>query len=186
MGLATLLSVGKAIREARDVPHRYRTPSQQLVPRFEPVSRERDRKLAMKTEMNKTQARATRPNRAAVPKVENAPLEATADGGCSVAASGQTKPWWALGAWFSLKAWGMKKPAVTGVFRGKYHGPVQQELALEKVKPCRNDLSDADWEVVPPPPSGVKLAFLKHLASGGAAGPREGRPSSRTAPSARI
>jgi len=140
----------------------------------------------MKTEMSKTQERAGRPNRAAVPKVENAPVAATADGGCSAAASDQTRPWWDVGAWFSLKAWGLKKPAATGVFRGKHRGPVQQELDLEKVKPCRNDLSDADWEVIPPPPSGVKMAFLRHLASGGAAGPRQGRPASRTAPTARV
>ena len=43
----------------------------------------------------------------------------------------------------------------------------QQELRLADVKVCKNDLSGADWDVIQPPKSGARLAFIRNLASTG-------------------
>ncbi|MBI5388381.1 MAG: hypothetical protein HZA90_27265 [Verrucomicrobia bacterium] len=63
---------------------------------------------------------------------------------------------------------------------------VQQELRLENVLVCHNDLADADWEMVQPPKSAARLAFIRNLAASGASALRRNRAVSEAAPAGKI
>jgi hypothetical protein len=173
MGLVAFLSVSKSFRLARDLPHRYRRTRQRLLPRFEPVSRAPGCADSMKTEMKSQPERAGRPGlpeagSEAGPRRESRPERAPE----TPSAVRATKPWWSVLSWFSPRRWGLKRPGSTRRAAGSPFTAVQQELALDKVKPCRNDLSDADWELAPPPLGGAKRAFLKNLANSRTSGSR--------------
>jgi hypothetical protein len=187
MGLAVLLSVGKSLRVAKDLPHRYRSSPRRRVPRFEPaVRKHEDGETRMKTEMKNALEKADGEKRTSVAKPvdgQNPPPSGSAGSGSGARLA---RPWWDIGAWLSLERWGLKKPALPRRFAGQAQGPVQQELSLENLKPCRNDLSDADWELAQPPASGAKLAFLRQLANSGKAASKGGKDASRAVSAARI
>jgi hypothetical protein len=181
MGLVALLSVGKSFRLARDLPHRYRRSRQRLLPNFEPVARAPRRADTMKTEMKSQSEKAVRPVSAGTAD------EAAARREPPPAPSGarSIQPWRRVLSWFSPRAWGLKKPGPTRRGTGSPFAPVQQELALDQVKPCRNDLSDADWELAPPG-GGARLAFLKNLATSQTSGSRIASEKARGAVGTRV
>ncbi len=178
MSLGLLLSVSKSFRAARDLPHRYRAAGQGRLPKFEPAARVPTRNETMKT---RTQFKSAEPGRLAGAAAGGSPAPAGgAPGGARSAAR-----WWNPVSWFSLGRW---RSAAKGASPGASRvggGAVQQELALEKVKPCRNDLSDAGWEVAPPLSGGARLTFLKNLAGRAGTGGGRGRQA-RKQPAARV
>jgi hypothetical protein len=117
------------------------------------------------------------------------------DGGGSAAArrapekgGGQAlRRWWQIfQGTLSLRPWGLRRRTPTKSFGGRSRLPVQQELALENVRPCRNDLNDADWELARPPQGGARLAFLRNLATSQTSASRAARAAVRGLPAARV
>ena len=180
MGLAHLLSVSQSFRVAADQPHRFRTARHGGVPRFD-ASAGLNREVPMKTENNAVVEPRVGADEAAAPKARN---EADAE---SHATSSQrpvgrmVKTVSVLRAWFSWERWGLKKRSGVPASGRPARKVVQQELRLEHVKVCRNDLTDADWELAQPPKSGARLAFLRNLASTGASVSPRNRTVSREA-----
>jgi hypothetical protein len=192
MGLVALLSVSKTLRVAKDVPHRYRKTGLRLLPTFGPAERGQSRKSAMKTEL-KRELR----NEPEETTEESRPSAKDATGGTGATPSASrpgaadgarpARRWVNLGRWFSLERWGLRRPAPAKRFGGQSLEPVQQELALGAIKPCRNDLSDADWELAKPQSaSGAKLVFLKSLANGDSPRPRGAQAAASGATADRI
>ena len=176
MGLGRLLNIGKSFRLVKDQSHRYRPQTRQTWPQFETGSRLSKRKTMMKTE---TMTETSSPDQTALNSA-SAVAEGLGNGtgpGRPSAGGAPAKSGWSFRGLFSLERWRAKKPAVRASARALPR-PVQQELSLENLKVCRNDLSDSDWEVVDPPKSGARLAFLKQLASTGTPSARGHRMAS--------
>jgi hypothetical protein len=187
MALASLLSVGRTLRVAKDLPHRYQKAAAGSWPKFGPALRARNDQAPMKTETDNASEKDRPPSPTADSGTKGQqptpPLRPGAgSGGARLAPS-----WWdRLGAWLRPNRAGLKRSSGARAVPGALGEPVQQELALENLKPCRNDLSDADWELAEPPAGGPRLGFLKNLA-GGMAAPAKGEPvASRPTPAARI
>jgi hypothetical protein len=189
-----LLSVSKALRVARDLPHRYRARAQGGVPRFgggmelgRKLSRDEEgerrmrrlRCAEMKTEMKNAVERADGEKGTPGTKCADGPKGPGLRTAGGARGARLARRWWDIGGWFSLERLGLRKRAVSGGGSGPALGPVQQELSLENLKPCRNDLSDADWELAEPPASGAKLAFLRQLASSGQGASKGGKEGPR-------
>ena len=156
MGLMQLLTVGRSLGRISDEPSRYRMAQQSLLPKFGSVNvpEERARGLSEKTnpvfvkmEVKKPQIatatndrknmNAVQPNSQATP----APNAAV------------SRPAFPRGRWSLFKNPFSKTPRPTASA-----APVQSELSLDAVKPIRNDLSDADMEVVRATPRPVDVA----------------------------
>ena len=178
MALGALLSVSGSLRAAQDMSHRYRATRERLVPKFEPAARRRNDQVAMKTEANSPSGEP--PEAGAAPageKTESAALPAP-NGRPAGGPERGVRAWWSVVRRMFSRRKQERRP-------GRSRSLVQQELELAKVKPCRNDLSDADWELGGERPAGARLAFLKNLAaSAGSSGEktrgvRPARPASR-------
>lgn len=173
MGLVRLLTVGRTLRLVKDEPHRFRTPAGRAVPRFEASLRARRRAVIMKTAViaNPKEAGAeVRPGWEEPARTATPGLGATDTVQSRVDQAPRKWSFWGL---FGLPRMGRKtvRPARKQVLKA----PVQQELSLDNLKVCRNDLSDSDWELVEPPKSGARLAFLRQLARTGDPAPRGSR-----------
>lgn len=95
------------------------------------------------------------------------------------------KPWTVLLA--CLERWRAKRRAAGAKTAGRKPArAVQQELLLQNVQVCRNDLSDADWDVVEPPKSGARLAFIRQLASTGTTTSKRNRMAPRAEATGRL
>lgn len=123
-----LLTVGNSLRETKDHPHRYKLTERNLLPKFgakqgapaPQMTVEEQTKKNMKTEM----AEVAPP----------APARSSVSG--------------ALG--FPPGRWTFQRnPFATRAVTVAVRPAVQSELSLDAVKVVRNDLSDADLELVP-------------------------------------
>jgi len=155
MGLSSLLSVSPAVRLATDQPRRYATRKGYGLPRFGTAPQKAMQKQTMNAdahqEPNRREAQtASRAQTAAAPS----PLRPA---GLSPR---QAPRWWNLKAWF-IDRWFGSKNHFAPPARGGARALVQQELSLEHVKPRRNDLSDAGWELAPPTAGRRRSAVLK-------------------------
>ena len=177
MGLALLLTVGKSLRVARDVPHRYRMRRGKSLAGLEPGPQAKLRNQAMKQETDNGGNQSVRIDSIQATEETGAEGAPGVEPAAVVAGeAGSARPWWRIGFRWPLERWGLKRARPTKRFSSNLAGtPVQQELALEKVKPCRNDLSDTDWELAAPPSRGARLAFLKNLAHSGTSGSSSAR-----------
>jgi hypothetical protein len=181
MGLALLLSVGRSLRVAKDLPHRYRAARRGTLPKFEPEGRPQEREQRMKTEMKSEAGKNPEPSLAATQRRTGPDgVTGTPDAG-RVGGARSPQPWRRIVSWFTPQRWGLGAAAPVKRFGGKSAELVQQELALENVRPCRNDLKDADWELAQPPQGGARLAFLRNLAGSKTSGSGAARAEVRGA-----
>jgi len=152
MSLLRLLTTGKSLVGVSDVESRYRVTRERLLPQFGPA---RNPFLnAGKAELAPAEA----------PPPANRGESGAAEGGGSLKAANAEPAAARAGGALRLKAaallsgWKSKfggllprpsskgvKPAIPRFTKA----PVQGELSLDKIKVMRNDLSDADLEVVP-------------------------------------
>ncbi len=178
MGLAHLLSVSQSFRVAADQPHRFRTARHGGLPRFGAPD-QLNREVPMKTENSVIVEPRAEADETVALKAPNA-VDA-AGHGATPPSSGGRLAWLAsiLRARFAWLRWGLKQSAHTTLSCRSAHKSGQQELRLENVKVCRNDLTDADWDLAQPPKSGARLAFLRNLASTRTSGSRRNRMSQR-------
>jgi hypothetical protein len=188
MGLVRLLSASKALCVAADLPHRYRTARPGKLPKFEPPSQEANCGMPMKTEISSRPAETGEPKPAAAAASAARVDPGSAPGQPSVRPSGAR---WAgalsgLRTLFSLRRGGQAQRPSAAAAIGTLPEPVQQELRLDNVRVCRNDLADADWEVVEPPKSGARLAFLRKLAGSKTAPGGRSQAGARAAATPRI
>ena len=162
MSLLRLLTTGRSLVNVRDAETRYRLTSQRLLPQFgsgkNPFS---DREAATPT-----------PAPAMEAKVEAAAPPATGE------KTGRAKALWVraaarmsvwtekLGDRFTRPHAKLAKPAIPHFTKP----PVQGELSLDRVQVMRNDLRDADLEVVPArkkaPPAAVPFEAAQDLTGG--------------------
>ena len=183
MGLGLLLTVSKTFRAARDMPHRYRTSSRARLPIFEGQFGTEHCAAAMKAETENAGKPADEAGAPTMSRTSRGEQPGSGSGAQAAPKQGAARRWWQIASWFSSGRGRQQPPAAARAIRSNERPPVQQELALENLKPCRNDLSDADWELAKQPVSGAKLAFLKNLASGGG-GEGRSRTSRAAAPCA--
>jgi hypothetical protein len=143
MNLLSLLTKGRAFKGLNDTKAAYKLPSGSVLPNF---GGRRD----FSTMPNPGREGSQRVLFEHPPRPEEPPAAAKADDmapmPASVVASAPARSIWrrsADGCWKVLRRW-------TGMGNGfSAHGPtVQAELALEKVRVVRNDLSEDDVEVV--------------------------------------
>ena len=173
MSLMHLLAVGRSIGTIRDQPTRYKMTQQNLLPRFGPAKEEQDSGPAMlERERPRTEnlagkehlkgpvaktgqadaqqeqqptASQTRPEQEMTQQTleqrKNSAERLNGVIGVSGPVRKVASPWmgWSL----------LSNPFRSGPRPGKGPEPVQGELALDMIKPVRNDLSDADLEIIP-------------------------------------
>jgi hypothetical protein len=149
MGLMQLLAVGRSLGKVGDQPSRYKMTQQTLLPRFgsvkapeeqvpvvgsnnqkpaKPVLKQSSPEFAAANDRKKMSAVQLKPQETAVPK--------------AVAA----KPAFPLGRWTLFKNPFSRTPRPM-----PKEAAVQPELSLDMVTPVRNDLTDADLELVQSP-----------------------------------
>jgi hypothetical protein len=141
MSLLRLLTTGKSLVSAQDTESRYRLSTQRLLPQFGPAKNP----FSSKAETDRAPA-------AAIPQGAEAGMTTPKTGTQSLART----------LWFRTVArWSGWMPKLSGLFARRRvvagkpaipqfsKPPVQGELSLDRVKVVRNDLSEADLEVVP-------------------------------------
>ena len=156
MGLMQLLTVGRSLGRISDEPSRYRMAQQSLLPKFGSVNvpEERARGLSEKTnpvfvkmEVKKLEIATTANDRKNMNAVQPSSQVTPAPN------AAVSRPAFPRGRWSLFKNPFSKTPRPT-----VSPAPVQSELSLDAVKPMRNDLSDADMEVVQAAPRRVEPA----------------------------
>ena|ERR1044071_138220 len=164
MSLMKLLSVSRSFVNGGNHSGRYRMVEQGLLPKFAPVGRPIS--LAPKKSPENAQARATGPavefadcphpaaNADAALAFEAAPAPFILPLGAAAGATAKAADPVCVNAvpastnWFRMRKNPFTPRPATTVPAVR---PIQAELSLEGVKPVRNDLSDADLEVVRAP-----------------------------------
>jgi hypothetical protein len=169
MSLVKLLGVSKSFLSGKSRPGRYKMVEQGLLPKFSPVGRPVSLAPRRGTEdfaptdgssAKSEQRTFTSDSADATPAQfslrqaceRRSPFKAAVVESGGVAADPRaavcvnTIP--ASADWFRLR----KKTGSSGA-RREPPGPVQPELALDLVRPIRNDLSDAEFEIVPARPA---------------------------------
>ena len=202
MSLVRLLTSGKSLIGFQDSPNGYRVTQQRLLPQFGPARNP----FSSKAESNGGQAQglslqanggegASKAGRGvsssggmAAAALQDGARDRTAAG--SVGGQGFPGVWWhraaalfnlvraKLGGWFGAARGKVVKPAIPQFPKP----PVQGELSLDRVRVVRNDLRDADLEVVPAGERAAraKLAGAPHdEAKPGLAEGRWGRVANR-------
>jgi hypothetical protein len=138
MSLVRLLRSGKTLVGLEDTPNSYRVTRQRLLPQFGPA------RNPFTSKVKSSDGPAQRPS----------PRDAGAegDGGTRRAMPNSSRvaarlmAWRAkLSGWFGTARGKVLKPAIPRFPKP----PVQGELSLDRVRVVRNDLSDADLEIVP-------------------------------------
>jgi hypothetical protein len=148
MSLMQLLAVGSSIRTIKDEPSRYKMTQQHLLPKFGRAARpEKKMPDAVQAQsrpvVEEQRAPASQPEPQGKKNEMNALL--TKPHAQSRAASETVlTSAFPLGRWTRLR----KNPFGPRPRQEVVTAPVQGELRLDLVKPVRNDLSDADLEVV--------------------------------------
>jgi hypothetical protein len=150
MGLMQLLTVGRSLGKIADEPSRYKMTQQSLLPRFGSVKAPEERAPGVGWVGNnqviaKTGLKQSSPGYAAAANdrknmnaVQSKPQEVT------VPKTATPRPAFPLGRWTLFKNPFSKAPKLKVAVAA-----VQAEMSLDMVKPVRNDLSDADLELVP-------------------------------------
>jgi len=151
MGLMQLLAAGRSLGKIGDQPSRYKMTQQSLLPRFGSVKAPEERvpgvgatgsnQVIAQTELKQSSPgfAATVNDRKNMNAVQPKPQEVT------VPKTAVTRPAFPTGRWTLFKNPFSKAPKPKPV-----EAPAQSELSLDLVKPVRNDLSDADLELVQP------------------------------------
>lgn len=160
MGLMQLLTVGRSLGRISGEPGRYRMTQQSLLPKFGSVNAPEDRArglsektnpVVVKTEIKKPEIAAATNDRKNMNSVQ------PGSQGTPAPNAAVSRPAFPRGRWSLFKnpfSKAATKPSATSA-------PVQSELSLDAVKPVRNDLSDADLEVVQAAPRRVEAAAPK-------------------------
>ena len=151
MGLMQLLAAGRSLGKIGDQPSRYKMTQQSLLPKFGSVKAPEERvpsvgatgsnQVIAKTELKQSSPgfAATVNDRKNMNAVQPKPQEVTVPKNATV------RPAFPIGRWTLFKNPFSKAPKPKAA-----DTPVQPELSLDLVKPVRNDLSDADLELVQP------------------------------------
>jgi len=148
MGLMQLLTVGRSLGKVGDQPSRYKMTQQSLLPRFGSTKAPEERVPSVGEVGNQVIAKAkleqsslgfvaAANDRKKMNAVQSKPQEVT------VPKIATPRPAFPLGRWTLFKNPFSKTPKARPV-----ESIVQPELSLDAVKPVRNDLSDADLELV--------------------------------------
>lgn len=169
MSLLRLLTTGKSLVGLKDTESRYRLTSQRLLPQFGPaknpfsstVESDSGRPRAYSPEADRAN-NASRETRdlppvsgkvlAGLPNAALARAVSAGKRGCGVARALRLRLSALLSGWTARLSGLLKrsrsetpKPAIPRFTKQ----PVQGELSLDRIRVVRNDLSDADLEVVP-------------------------------------
>ena len=148
MGLMQLLTVGRSLGRIHDHPSRYKMSQQSLLPKFGSVSASEDQMRGISVTTNQVLAKTDveqSPSINASAAIDRKSMNAiqSVKPETKVASVPVSRPPFPRGRWtlfknpFSRAA----KPEIA-------KSPVQPDLLLDMVKPVRNDLSDADLELV--------------------------------------
>ncbi len=149
MGLMQLLTVGRSLGRISDEPSRYKMTQQTLLPKFGSVNAPEERVRGLSEKTNPVGLRAgvekTKPKiETTINDRKNMNLvQPSSQGTAAPKASVSPRPAFPRGRWTLFKNPFSKTPKPT-----TSPAPVQSELLLDAVKPIRNDLSDADLELV--------------------------------------
>jgi len=157
MSLLRLLTAGKSLVQSKE-GNRYRVTSQRLLPKFE------SKKTPFGGGPGEADTSAPEPAAAPAVAIANAPTPApiVTEAAQTQGLFGRLRIW--IGARFT------RSPKLELPRLGK--GPVQTELSLDRVRVVRNDLSDADLEVVP-----AKKTKSAPAVKPGTAAPPESEPA---------
>jgi hypothetical protein len=151
MGLMQLLAVGRSLGKIGDQPSRYKMTQQTLLPRFGsvkapeeqvPVVGSNNQKPAKPALKQSSPGFAAANDRKKMSAVQPKPQET------EVPKAVAAKPAFPLGRWTLFKNPFSKTPKPKPK---PEEAVVQSELSLDMVRPVRNDLTDADLELVQPP-----------------------------------
>ena len=148
MSLMQLLAVGRSIRTISDEPSRYKMRQQHPLPRFGRAARSETKmpdavEAQSRPVVEEQRAPAGQPE-PQVKKNEMKALHTEPPAQSRAASDTVLTSAFPLGRWTRLR----KNPFGPRPHRQAVTAPVQGELLLDLVKPVRNDLSDADLEVV--------------------------------------
>jgi len=148
MSLVRLLTAGKSLVGIQDMKSRYRSVDPRAMPKF---GSEKKMDVARESEVKPGVAKSNGESAKAIAKVEKTPMVAQTPGRGDSAAVAQKKRGngWVGELGSKLGSLVSQKPKPTGRAIPRFNGqPVQGELSLDNIKVVRNDLSDADLEVV--------------------------------------
>ncbi len=149
MGLMQLLTVGRSLGKIADQPSRYKMTQQSLLPKFGSVKAPEERvpsvggtdsnqaKVKAGLEQSSPKAAVATNDRTNMNAVQPQPLEKTVPKNAAVRSA------FPLGRWTLFRNPFSRTPKPTAA-----EATVQPELCLDMVKPVRNDLSDADLELI--------------------------------------
>ncbi len=148
MGLMQLLTVGRSLGRINDQPSRYKMTQQCLLPKFGSASAPEDQARETSETTNqvfaKTDIQKNPPNNAGA-AIDRKSMNAvqTIEPGAAAANEAASRPAFPRGRWTLFK-----NPFVKVAKPAPVKAPEQAELRLDAVKPVRNDLADADLELV--------------------------------------
>jgi hypothetical protein len=170
MSLVRLLAVGKSLVGGRDMSSRYRMNKQEILPKF--ISPKKPFALSARQDAECGSVAAVQSGPRTVPTGPSGSVNLKKTQKLSIVAAqakvgkkprlARSVPSFAgrWGAWLREKnplAFNAgDNPAPKATTASFTREPVQGELSLDKVTVMRNDLSDADLEVVPATPSDVR------------------------------
>ena len=178
MSLLRLLSAGKSLVGMRDMDTRYRVTSQRLLPRFGPARNPFSSRAKAEPAQaegcppenhNENNTPVTRPTLPGLSREPAAVLHREAEcrpGPARLGPRNLARALWLRMAGFlrdrQAKLCGLLTPSAGKVSKPAIprfpKPPVQGELSLDRIKVVRNDLSDADLEVVPAKPLAAPAA----------------------------
>jgi hypothetical protein len=152
MSLLRLLTTGKSLVSVSDAESRYRVTRERLLPQFGSAGNpftnagKSDPTLAEARASAKYGGNGASGSRGGTPSASEEPAAALARGALRSKAAVLLSRWMAkIGGLRSRPRAEVVKPAIPRFAKP----PVQAELSLDKIQVVRNDLSDADLEVVP-------------------------------------
>ena len=151
MSLMRLLTVGRSIGTINDQPSRYKMTEQHLLPKFGPIGGGEEKAASRATQaaapkVERLKQRLSTWKKMLKPKkkMSSEALNKAGPDNQPIAVVNVPKAAFPLGRWPMIKnPFGARRTDQTP------STPKQGELSLDLVKPIRNDLSDADLEVVP-------------------------------------
>lgn len=166
MSLMRLLTVGRSLGTIQDRPSPYKMTQQNFLPKFGPMNRAEAKADAVPEETRKATPKVERPKQQlsswekllkTKKKMSSEALDKVGPDEQATAVVNVPKAAFPLGRWSMIK-----NPFDLWKTDKTQSSPTQGELSLDLVKPIRNDLNDADLEVVPvkkgPATSEKKLA----------------------------
>ena len=151
MGLMQLLAAGTSLGKIGNQPSRYKMTQQSLLPKFGSVKAPEERVPGVggvssnqaiakaRLEQSSPKIATTANDRKNMNAVQPKPQEVT------VLKTAAARPAFPIGRWTLFKNPFSRTPKPKPV-----EAPAQPELSLDLVKPMRNDLTDADLELVQP------------------------------------